>query len=78
MTVDSQTDETTLYDRDTCYCPHRQSHLTNHLYETDNALRDLILKKNIEYTQSFLQTSAAIYRVPGMIYLINICSNYTI
>ena len=67
MSVDSQTDE---YDRDTCYCPHRQAHLSNHLYETDHALRDLILKKNIEYWQNFLRSSGAtaIYRIPGTIF----------
>ena len=69
MTVDSQTDGTPVYVRDTCYCPHPQTSDPNHLYKTDSALRDLILKKNIEYTQNFLQTSAAIYRVPGMICL---------
>ena len=54
------------YDRDDCNCPHPQGHITEHLYETDDALRDLILQMNIEYWQKFLKEDPeAIYRIPG-------------
>ena len=54
------------YNRDHCNCPHPQSHISEHLYETDDALRDLILQMNIEYWQKFLKEDPdAIYRIPG-------------
>ena len=54
------------YNRDNCNCPHPQSHISEHLYETDDAVRDLILQMNIEYWQKFLkEDSDAIYRIPG-------------
>ena len=63
--VEETVDEVVEYDRDTCFCPHPHSHLTEHLYETDDALRDLILRMNREYYQSFLKEPSAIYRIPG-------------
>ena len=54
------------YNRDHCNCPHPQSHISEHLYETDDAVRDLILQMNIEYWQKFLKEDPdAIYRIPG-------------
>ena len=54
------------YNRDHCNCPHPQSHISEHLYETDDAVRDLILQMNIEYWQKILKEDPdAIYRIPG-------------
>ena len=62
--ISSTSSEEQQYDPNTCYCPHPQSHLPNHLYATDSALRALILEKNIEYFQNYLK-DGGIYRYPG-------------
>ena len=62
--ISSTTSEEKQYDPNTCFCPHPQSHLPNHLYATDSALRALILEKNIEYFQNYLK-DGGIYRFPG-------------
>ena len=54
-TTSDEQQVTNQYDPFTCYCPNDE------LYATDDALRDLILKKRVEQFQNY-----GIYRMPGI------------